>query len=508
MTDVSISTSAARHRFNYLFLAVGLVGSIVHLVHLLGHSQEIYANFELTHDFAFYSQAFTYASISNIDPASTFGAGSFLHNHFEISIVIFAILFNHIFSSFSLLFLQDLAIFGTDLVVLMFAFRLLQRTENHYLTGGIVLGSVFALGTLLSPWALEATTFDFHSEVIGGFFVTASLYCLWRKHLVFATAFVVLAIATGSVTALFLAGAMLGFVLSKHVETSFPIRALGLTFALLALGEIALLALSNFENNDYLAGFSYLTPGISHIPTFSQALLGAVTHPIGVTFRIIEKLGVFYRYAVSGGLFWLFDPIGLGTLLLGFGPSLINGDSTFINPIAAFQIETGIVLFSVASLLVLAKIIASPKSTRAIRAGLIMVSMVAMAFGVLELRFYNNQILATWGSVNSTQAQALALALSRIPKNNEVIVSQGVVGRFANRLDVHDLNSKFAIAIDKPNLTAIVVPSSGIETISPKLSFQFIANLMRLSPNSQVVNHSGVYVVTVKGIAVPNQVSA
>lgn len=489
-----------------VFLGAGVVILMLHLYHMFGHSKELYTNFELTHDFALYAQAYHLAGTSNFNPASTMGPGSFLRNHFEITTIIFAILTNHFFSSYSLLALQDLAVFGTNMIILLFAYHLVAGSR-HWFSATVVLGTIFALGTFLSPWNLEATTFDFHAEVVGGFFVMGAVYLFWRQAPRLAAIMALLAILSGTVTALYIFGAVLGVILSRRFDISRPAKVVALAAAVLAAAEIGGVALTNYENNGYLAGFRYLTSASAN-PSFSATLLGIIEDPLRVVGKVVAKIDPFYRYALSGGLVWFGDPLGIAALIFVFGPPLINGDITFISSTAAFQIVTGVALFSIAALLVLARFLDSNIVKGAVRIGLVIVSLGGLAWGGLQLQKYNAQILAAWGTVTPAQAQVLDAVLATVPDSYELVVSQSVVGRFAAHPDLFNLSSTYPIAINRPNVEAIIVPVLGNNTLAPSLSLKFIANLTRLSPNAHIQIKHGIYIIRLTGVRVPTQVSA
>jgi hypothetical protein len=92
--------------------------------------------------------------------------------------------------------------------------------------------------------------------------------------------------------------------------------------------------------------------------------------------------------------------------------------------------------------------------------------------------FWLPQLPSTWARISSSQAAILSKLNGQIPASDEVVVSQGVVGRFAERLDVHDLVAgNNHIPVSGSTVWFIVVPNAGIETQSVAGAFATIGLL-------------------------------
>jgi hypothetical protein len=65
--------------------------------------------------------------------------------------------------------------------------------------------------------------------------------------------------------------------------------------------------------------------------------------------------------------------------------------------------------------------------------------------------------------VSSPAAATLAAVQARIPASAEVIASQGVVGRFSGRADVHELAHTGSTPITSRDVWFVITPSAGVE---------------------------------------------
>ena len=122
-----------------------------------------YDRYNLTTDFAAYSQAWTAIAHGHINPYSSVFGQPFWRNDFELLLWPSSLLYWLYPSSVVLLWLQVLAVVGAEAVVLTWACQALTRARTPQARGALLL-SLVALLLLVTPWSWFTIGFDVHSE--------------------------------------------------------------------------------------------------------------------------------------------------------------------------------------------------------------------------------------------------------------------------------------------------------------------------------------------------------
>ena len=82
-----------------------------------------------------------------------------------------------------------------------------------------------------------------------------------------------------------------------------------------------------------------------------------------------------------------------------------------------------------------------------------------------------------WLRVSGPTAATLAAVRSQIPESDEVVASQGVLGPFSGRVNVHALASTTKAPVSGPEVWFIITPTAGTELQSTASSMAFIGLL-------------------------------
>ena len=165
---------------------LGVAAAAVQLVVLIVWSAHLWARFDLTTDFATFSQAWNLIGTGHLDPVETTFAYGYPHygypfwqSHFELVLWPLALLRTIGLSAFSLLVVQDLALAATTAAAVRFGLELLGtywRGPDRVRTG-IAVGLVAA--AVVTPWTYWAASFDFHLQPLALCFTVLCARDLW-----------------------------------------------------------------------------------------------------------------------------------------------------------------------------------------------------------------------------------------------------------------------------------------------------------------------------------------
>ncbi len=223
------------------------------------------------------------------------------------------------------------------------------------------------------------------------------------------------------------------------------------------------------DNYGYLVGAGPTTPA-------TTVLSRLALHPWHAARVLIDRRAGLGRVLASAGLLGVLTPWGLTVAVGTLGPSALNANQAFLTPTIAFQTLAVIPFVFVGTVMVLLRIAAdppagapahrrrrsSPARPWAAVALAVALATLSVVQGVPVLR----AIHADWWRVDPSTAAALRAVLPRVPADAEVIVSQGVLGRFAERTHVYPLlASPQAFPVHASEVVLVVVPAQGLESI-------------------------------------------
>jgi len=446
-------------RIGYIVLALQLVGFFV-------WSTILYSHFALTPDFAQYNQAWYLIAHGNLNPHDTLGRFQFWQNHSEFMLWPLALLYWVWPHSVDLLWLQDLGVVAAEAVAFTWLCEIAQRyrpgRDAAWLAGaGIVLLAA-------NPWILWAVSFDFHFETLGISFAALLAWDLanGRRR---AWAWVVPLLACGDVTGTYMAAIGLGLLI-----TSRGARLRAAVVAGIGLAAVLLITLvhGNMGSAHGLQAYAYLAvPGAKatgHVPLAVLAT-GIATHPLRVLGVLWGKRGDIWANLAPSGLLGLgFLPLLPLILVVVLENSLFHG-VLFAEPL--FQSLPIYVMMPVATVGALGWL-----TRRHRRAGLVLTALlVAQAIGWSAV--WGVRAPGHWLRVPGSAAETLARLEARIPPSAEVIVSQGVVGRFAEHAHVEALLGPGFHPVSPEGAWFVILPGKGVETQSTGSAMALVAEL-------------------------------
>jgi hypothetical protein len=140
------------------------------LLFLLANSLRIYHRFALTQDFASYYQAWFLIVHGHFSPYDSIFGMPFLKSHFELLLWPLSLIYWLYPHGVTLLWLQDLAMVGAEIVALLWALDAMDRHPDLGLPPRVVASAGMVALLVLNPWFYRSAAFDFHLEAFATLF--------------------------------------------------------------------------------------------------------------------------------------------------------------------------------------------------------------------------------------------------------------------------------------------------------------------------------------------------
>jgi hypothetical protein len=441
-------------------------------------SAVLYRHFALTPDFAQYQQAWFLIAHGHLNPYDTVGHFAFWQNHAEFIMWPLALLYWICPSGVMLLWLQDIGVVGAELVAFLWACDLAVRyrpgRDARWLAGaGLLLLTI-------NPWSWWSVSFDFHAECLAVLFIALMARDMANgRRRAWLWAFLVL--ACGDVAGTYVFGVGLGMVLAGRAT-----RRRGAVMAALGVAAVVFISVihGNSGSGHGLQAYDYLAaPGHKGALSMPRLVAGLVSHPVAVLAKLWSKrLDLWANLASSGLVGLAFLPL-LPLMAVVVAANDLFPGFLFSEPL--FQSLPIYVMLPVGTVAVLGWL-----TQRRRRLGLALTALVA-AQAIGWSAVWSPRTPAQWQRVPGSTAATLAAVEAEIPRSAAVFASQGVVGRFSNRLDVRPLNGNLPI---QPGQDWFVfTPWAGIQTQEPAAAMAFAGQLAGPMHATLVADASGVW---------------
>jgi uncharacterized membrane protein len=470
------------------------------LMALAAYSAYLFHRFDLTDDYGTYSQAWWLIGHGHFDPIDTIQTPSypFWRSHFELGMWPVALLSRIWPNPIQLLWLQDAAMAATEWLVMAWVIRICRERIPRIRIA--MAASLVALAVLVSnPWWYQAASFDVHFELLGLPFVVWSAYGLWRGRARTCLVTAGLAVLFGDVVTVTILCAALAGLLSRRAR-----HARGVRTSLVVVGaSVVWLGLVTLvggnRGSGIVANYGYL---VAARPTASSAsvMTRLMLHPWHAIEVLFDRRAGMGRVIASAGLLGVVTPWGIVVALGTLGPAALNSNRAFLSPTIAFQTMAVVPFVFVGTVMVLVRIgtraggHSSGRRTGPALAISLAIGLCSLgiAQGVPLLRALPGQ----WWRVDAPTAAVLRSELPSIPGDAEVIVSQGVIGRFADRRYVYPLlASPQAFPVRSRLVMMVIVPTEGLESIPPAAARATISAARDRLHAVTVVDRHGVVVL-------------
>jgi hypothetical protein len=412
---------------------LALVALGLQLIAMVVFSAVEYHRFALTRDFANYAQAWSAIGHGNLDPRSSIVGVPFWQNNAEFVMWPLALL-SHLYPHpVVLLWVQDVAVVLTELVTFRWISQVVGRPGSGLsVRAQAAIGAATVLALVANPWVYETIAFDFHVEPLAALFAVLVARDVWEGRAGRLRWWVPLALACDVFGGVYLVGVGISAMLAG--------RRTRRTGALLAAGGGAWLVLLTAIGGAGVGGtglkvaYGYLVgPHRGRIGPF-DVVTAALTHPGSVLHVAASHLPVVLGMFVTVGLIGFFSSWGIGMATVVLLPNLLDGSGLFLRYPASFQSWPAMPFVLVGSVMVVIRVLQHGERGR--KAAVALATAWVTVAGVLATVVIPTAI-PEWVAVDPTAAAVLARTQPAIPPGAEVIASQGIVGRFAERASVH-----------------------------------------------------------------------
>jgi uncharacterized membrane protein len=492
-------------------------------VGLIAYSYYLFSHFDLAEDFAHNAQAWFLIGHGNLSPLDTIRIPNtpFWRDHLDFILWPLGLIGRLWPSPFSLLVLQDLAVVAAEGITALWIARIcVQHLEPGWKRSGAALAAVILLVT--NPWWYEAVSFDFHMPPLGLPFILLTAYSLWSGRFRRAAVFAVVSVLFGVVVVELLAFVGLAGLLSRRVRRAGGTRVALLIGACAAVWVLAASAFGANQASNLASQFDYLAGSAHHVGTL-HILTGVAAHPGHVISVLKARWHPIARILLSSGVVGVCSPWGgllaLGTVL----PAALAQSPTFISLDTGFQTLPAVPFLVVGSVMMLARIgartVASPNASasfarlrrlvaprrRVIALG---VAVVLLLAGLVQAGRLEGTIRQAWWKVSAPAASVLLKASHSIPPSAEVVASNGIIGRFAERRLAYPLElAPQEITGRTGEVYFVVTPNDGPESLTPTEAQKDIT-YMRDDLHARVVfDRSGVSVLEWHPVTSPDRIT-
>jgi hypothetical protein len=451
------------------------------LICFFGWSAFLYHRFSLTFDFAMYHQSWYEIAHGNLDPTNTLQGWPFWQGHGEFIFWPLALLYWIPPHDLNLLWLQDTGVVVAQTVAFTWICELAQKYRPGKKDAAVLAGAGLVL-LVANPWTWRSVSFDFHTETIGIAFLAllARDVANGRRR---AWVWIVPLLACGDVACTYLAAFGVGAILASRRT-----RLQGL--ALVVIGVVALEAIK-FVNGDQGTpywSYMYLVQPSNAPFSFGALLKGMAYNPRLVVHQLWHNREFIWQNLSASGL------IGVGFLWIlpvifaVLASNNLAAGSLFAQP--SFQTLPLYVLLPVGTIAVIGWF---ARRHRLLAAGVTALILVQALYWTVV---YGPRTKEQWVQIPSGTAATLSRVEARIPSSDEVIASQGVVGRFSSRPDVQAFFGPGAdpVALSGAQTWFIIVPSHGIETTTPEQGLQLVSELGGRLHATLITHANGVWV--------------
>lgn len=398
---------------------------------MLAFSSLEYQRFALNRDFAIFNQAWWSIAHGHLDPFSTVLGTKFWHNDSDFIVWALSPLYWIDRSGVVLLWIQDLAVFATEIVTFRWVCATLeQRPMTPRLAQAIAAVAAGAL--LIDPWAWETIAFAFRTETLAALFVVLlarDLLAVRRRAWLWAAA-TMLCCAPAIP---YVIGAGFAGLLTSSGRRG---RILAATVAVVGLGWLTLVSRiggAGLAGANVSHWYGYLVGGSKHTPGALAVALGVVRHPEAVLHLIGLRWETVFGFLVVVGLVGLATPWGFCITAVVIGPSLVNHDPGFLTFLSSFQTWPALPFVLVGSVTIIARL--SQGSARRQRFAVATLGAWAVVAGIAAASVLPS-VVPTWVNVSGRTARALEAVDTQVPPGSELITDSGIAGRFAQRSDI------------------------------------------------------------------------
>ena len=483
---------------------VGLAAFAVQFILLLLHSRYLWDHFDLTADFGAYSQAWQQIATGHLNPYDTTYAWYYPHYGYpfyqsDLELIMWPLaLFYWVWPhAFDLLVVQDVALAGAGLVAYRWVLEHLATHAPSRRFALAVSGCVLAV-LVLQPWTYWAASYDYHSEPLATFFALLAGRDLWagRRR---GWVWIALVLMCGNVATSYIVALGIVAIISgrRRWRTGLVLVGVGVAW-------LAIVGLVHSGKGAALSAYAYLADRTTVNDTIGgifTIVTGMVAHPHIAGHVVSSRFGAMYKFVAGVGTAGFFSAFGLVVAAFVLLPSVLNQSPSYISDIGGAQNYMAVMACAVGLAMLSTWLTRQAAGRRQMwRTGSIVLALVLSAGAVVQAAVLSNHWTPlsgqTFARVGNATAAELASVDARIPSGAETIVSQGVVGRFAQRHNYYPYFDIFANGQTVPlfgrTVYVVLLPTEGLEP-APVAGTEAGIALMRHLGARQMAARHGVY---------------
>ncbi len=469
------------------------------LIALLALSTVQWSRHALTLDFAAYAQALWLIGHGHLDPYSSVLGYPFLRNNGELIMWPLALLARLGAGAIALLWVQDLALVATGYVTLRWIRDVLDGSPRLGSAARSRLWWIAVAAVLLDPSCYQTALFDFHSHALGALFAVLAGRDLWRLRRRRALVWGVLLGMTGTVGVLALVGIGLSGLL--HSRRTRPAAA-----AMVGAGVIWLLVLVELRaagggGHMTATTYRYLDPSARGQPPVTGLVAGLFIHWPAVAHRIAAHAGSALALLIPAGLVGVASRLAIGPVAAVFLPAMLTSWQPSLALPHAYQVWPAIAFVLVASVQHFARWssaaaddVRAPAPTwnrvQPVTARRSLLGAWALVLSLSTVTVFPG-LPSYWMRVSPAARSALDELDRRIPPGAEVIASQGIAGRFADRRWVFAvMQPVIRLPVRARTVVFVLAPDQGILGVAPPATDALIKASESL-PRTRVLDSGG-----------------
>jgi len=225
-------------------------------------------------------------------------------------------------------------------------------------------------------------------------------------------------------------------------------------------------------------------------------ILGVFGHLGSVVDVLSSRWALAVDFLLPVGIVGILSPWGLGMTLVASIPPMLVGALTFFRPLAAFQVWPAMPFVLVGSVMVVLSLL----STDRVKPGREGLKLLAIALGVVWAVMDVSRVIVDYRVIPETalavdRAAGLQLVSlsSRIPQRSEVIASDGLVGRFADRRYLfHFDGSDHRFPVRSSSVYFVISPTQGLGQIGSSGSQAVVRYVTQRLNGTLLMDQAGV----------------
>jgi Predicted membrane protein (DUF2079) len=486
-----------------LFWTVAVALVSLQLVGLILYSWYLYRRFDLLEDFAHNAQAWYLIGHGQLLPVDTIRLPStpFLRDHFDLVMWPLSLLHFISGSPLWLLVVQDIAVAVAELITLRWVWSLLTIHLDRHRTAAGFLALVVLMA---NAWWYETVSFDVHLTPLGLPLLVLVGYWLWKRQWIRAGVAAAGCVLFGAVVTELLVFVGIGSLIALVVGRPRPGRGIATALAITVAAGIWVLTVTGVGANqasNLASQYSYLVADNGHAGTLAL-MSGVFRHPVRALHMLSHRAHAMVRPLITSGVAGVLSPIGLLVAVGTLVPAGLAMSASFSSVNDSFQTLAVVPFVLVGDVIVFlwlgrrfagaplgahgSVVTAAPR--RLNRSAVIwgLACLLALTAVVQDARLLVH-LRQTWWTVTPSGSAALLAGLDRAPASDEVISSNGVIGRFSQRSYAYPLQLSPQTVPVKASDVVLVIATAGNEALTrPQVAadIRFARNRLHAQPIS------------------------